>query len=558
MPKIAVPAYFWPGGYWDNLISAAGPVKIAVVNIDSGPGWAKEPAFAATFDRARAAGVELVGYTYTSYGRRPSADVLADAKKYRDWYGITSVFLDETPEQCGSLAYYDNIYKTLHPFGGRVIINPGQSVDECYVSTADTIVNFEGHVNDYLGWNPASWVQRYPSNKFWHIVYAAQTPNLTPALNKAREANSGYLYLTDDIMPNPFDRLPDNVMWAPVVSAANDQTTGSSVVVQSTSPSSTTRPPVAIVTAPPTTRLGVRSSATLPHSDSVNTTIVHRNVGTDNEDAKIAHIEGSEATDPTIATAGPSVPSEDAVPQITSPSGAPTTSPAADSTSTSASIASQAPSIAPSIAPSSSSSSVPTSAPTSVPPATEKIQPIVASNVPATQPSFPASSAPGSSPVPSPPVAEPVAPAPVATIPPTTVPAIPAPTTSSPLVSTPTTPTTIAAIIVVAGPDSALALPTATTPSTPSTAPSTGPSESAPAVDATVPGATATGSSSKATPNAALGSPRATPTTLPSVAPVSAAPRAKDAATSQPPKQRSARAAALRNRKANRTLKSQR
>ncbi len=446
MPKIAVPAYFWPGGYWDNLISAAGPVKIAVVNIDSGPGWAKEPAFAATFDRARAAGIELIGYTYTSYGRRPSGDVLADAKKYRDWYGITSVFLDETPEQCGSLPYYDNLYKTLHPFNGRVIINPGQNVEECYVGVADTIVNFEGHVTDYLSWNAASWVQQYPTSKFWHIVYAAQTSNLTPALNKARENHSGYIYLTDDIMPNPFDRLPDAVMWRPVVSAAND---GSGLPSSSVATSSsTTRPAAVVITGPPTTRLGVRSSATLPHSDSVNTTIVHRGVGTDNEDAKIAHIDDSNASDPnasaaseatTEATSEPTSPtvSVSTAPKLTEVASTPsTTEPTSSSSATSSTT---------------TSISVPSTATEST-----RNEPIV---------------------VPAPTIAITTAP-PITAAPSTTA---PTPPTTAPPTTTPPTTTPSVAIVIVAGPSSAAALQPAPTSS--SAPPADGPATSTTTTD---------------------------------------------------------------------------
>jgi hypothetical protein len=72
--RALVPAYFDPGGnglqYWDGLLAAAGSVPVTVVvNPKDGPGDAPDPNYTGVIARAGAAGVQVVGYVATDYGR---------------------------------------------------------------------------------------------------------------------------------------------------------------------------------------------------------------------------------------------------------------------------------------------------------------------------------------------------------------------------------------------------------------------------------------------------------------------------------------------------------
>ena len=40
----------------------------------------------------------MLGYVATTFGARPAADVEADAARYRDWYGVDGIFLDEVAD----------------------------------------------------------------------------------------------------------------------------------------------------------------------------------------------------------------------------------------------------------------------------------------------------------------------------------------------------------------------------------------------------------------------------------------------------------------------------
>src|SRR5262245_60889383 len=73
--RLWVPAYYYPFGpgllEWDRLIASAKAVPIvAIVNPASGPGDRVDTHFAAIIPRARRAGVTIVGYITTQYGRK--------------------------------------------------------------------------------------------------------------------------------------------------------------------------------------------------------------------------------------------------------------------------------------------------------------------------------------------------------------------------------------------------------------------------------------------------------------------------------------------------------
>ncbi len=92
-------------------------------------------------------------------------------------------------------------------------INLGIQTNQCYLQAqaADVFVNFEGsyatYVNAY-GSNPA-WVDSAPASRFWHLVYA--TPDsaaMRHAICLSKQRNAGYVYVTNDVLPNPWDTLP--------------------------------------------------------------------------------------------------------------------------------------------------------------------------------------------------------------------------------------------------------------------------------------------------------------------------------------------------------------
>jgi hypothetical protein len=143
------------------------------------------------------------------------AQVTADIDKYKTWYGIDGIFVDEMantgPAQ--RLDYYKSIYnhvKEVDP-EWEVMGNPGTHTIEQYAAwpTADRFMVFENVGSAYPDYEPSAWNADYASDKFVHLVHTeASVENMAAFLELAVERNTGGIYVTDDVMNNPWDTLP--------------------------------------------------------------------------------------------------------------------------------------------------------------------------------------------------------------------------------------------------------------------------------------------------------------------------------------------------------------
>jgi hypothetical protein len=215
---LAVPAYFYPGSTWATAVGSAPQTALMIMNPNSGPGTVKDANYAKAVASAQAAGVKVLGYVATSYGRRTSVELANDIKAYKEWYGVDGIFLDEVRSDAAALNYYKTLVNYIRATkGGFVMLNPGVVPAEGYVKLADTTIVFEDSYADYLRWVPPSWMYKYPAGKLTHLVYsAADTTQLTNAINLSRNRNAGMIYITNDVLANPWDTLP--TYWAKEVS----------------------------------------------------------------------------------------------------------------------------------------------------------------------------------------------------------------------------------------------------------------------------------------------------------------------------------------------------
>jgi hypothetical protein len=207
---IAVPAYFYPGSLWTAAIGAAPRTTLMIMNPNSGPSTIKDANYASAVAKAQAAGVKVLGYVATNYGNRPVVDVKNEINAYKSWYGVDGIFLDEVHYDAAYLPYYKTLATYIRAAkGGFVMLNPGMVPAEGYVKLADTTVVFEDSYADYVGWVPPSWMYKYPAGKLTHLVYkAADATQLTNAINLSRSRNAGMIYITNDVLNNPWDTLP--------------------------------------------------------------------------------------------------------------------------------------------------------------------------------------------------------------------------------------------------------------------------------------------------------------------------------------------------------------
>lgn len=253
---LAVPAYFNPSdaagaGFWTQIDRAGSQVGIAVANPSNGPGTAADSGYASAVHGASAAGVKVLGYVDTGYfgttGRTTrggqtsvaawTAQINADVANWYAWYGssgLAGIFFDDALGDCGSGNAHVNLYtginsttKQAHP-GAFTVDNPGSPAESCYASAADVLVMFENTYSAYTAWAAPAWELSYgDSGKFWHLVY--DTPaqsDMDNAVALSKQRNAGYLYVTADNLPNPWDTLPTGTYWSDELAKAGSAGSG--------------------------------------------------------------------------------------------------------------------------------------------------------------------------------------------------------------------------------------------------------------------------------------------------------------------------------------------
>ncbi len=170
----------------------------------------------------------MLGYVYTCYGgtscvsglppSRTTADVLADARRYTDWYSVDGIFLDEMSNQLAALPFYQTVAQGLRAArpGGLIVGNPGTSAPIEYLGVADTLVTLENGSGTYAGAASEPWMATAAAQRQASLFYNVASADAMRALvGEAKARNIGYVYVTDDrhvpgapSAPNPWDRLP--------------------------------------------------------------------------------------------------------------------------------------------------------------------------------------------------------------------------------------------------------------------------------------------------------------------------------------------------------------
>jgi hypothetical protein len=222
---ILVPAYFDPtpgSSGWDQLAAAARRVPvIAIMNPNDGPGTHRDPSYVAAVGEVRAAGGEVIGYVHTSYGQRPLDQVRSEIKEYRRWYHVDGIFVDEMSSNPAKkdLRYYRQLDHFVHHVlpHSLVVGNPGVNAPQVYAQVADKLVLFEDGAG-YDTYAPPPWQAVLPASQFANIAYsipsvAAMQSDVTLAVSR----HTGWVYVTDAGLPNPYLNLP--TYWTDLVAA---------------------------------------------------------------------------------------------------------------------------------------------------------------------------------------------------------------------------------------------------------------------------------------------------------------------------------------------------
>jgi hypothetical protein len=148
--------------------------------------------------------------------------VKADMLRWHQMYPLDGFFVDEMSNvpNTALFDYYAGLTayaRSLKP-QYEVIANPGTNTEEAYRirNTADVFTIFEG--DNYANFTPSTWTQKYPAFQFAHLLYGIAGADLMRTnLDLAVNRRAGFIYVTDDVLPNPWDRLPS--YWADEVAA---------------------------------------------------------------------------------------------------------------------------------------------------------------------------------------------------------------------------------------------------------------------------------------------------------------------------------------------------
>jgi hypothetical protein len=180
---------------------------VAIVNPNNGPGASVVSSYTTGIANLKAAGITVIGYVATGYATgRPEAAVQADISSWKSFYpAVTGIFFDEMSNQAGDVAFYQRQDSFARADGFTYTVgNPGTDTIASYVGVVNTILVYESSGLTTL----PTWYAGYPASNFGVIPYnvASLDTNATNYIS-TNKAHIGFIYLTDDNLPNPWDTL---------------------------------------------------------------------------------------------------------------------------------------------------------------------------------------------------------------------------------------------------------------------------------------------------------------------------------------------------------------
>jgi hypothetical protein len=208
-PARLVPMYGDVPRMWRNLTAARPRATTAIANLGNGPGRKRVPEMAALFAKARAAGIRVVGYVYTSYGKRSLRTVKREVDRWERWYPVDGIFVDNlTSARTGNLSYYRRLSAHIKTWPANFIVMNGWATVE-YMPLLDVIIPFEGPLATFKTFRMPVWAGSFDASRFANIVYGVRSANaMRSVFDAAAQRNLGMLYVTDRPGPHPYFKLP--------------------------------------------------------------------------------------------------------------------------------------------------------------------------------------------------------------------------------------------------------------------------------------------------------------------------------------------------------------
>ena len=220
-----VPAYQYPtlGTMWADCARASSRVPlVAILDPANGPGSGVDPNYTSAVASVRAAGGRVIGYLDVASAGIPLDSVLTLVDRYRAWYVLDGVFLDRMASDSNPahVAWHTALRDSIRARepAWLVVGSPGTNTLPEYLSGADILCIFESDGATYFNWEPNAWVRDYPPSRWLHLVYSVSTADsMQRAVARAATLGAGWVYVTDDRLPNPWDAPP--TYWEGLITA---------------------------------------------------------------------------------------------------------------------------------------------------------------------------------------------------------------------------------------------------------------------------------------------------------------------------------------------------
>lgn len=208
---IMYPLFGLPGQTWDDMISyrKAHPSLpwIAVINPQNGPGGPNY-VFETYVEKMKDANIQVLGYVSTYWSAAPLETVKADIDKYKEYFNVDGIFLDEMSNKPEDVEHYREITAYAKSVGMKYVVgNTGTDASPDYLGVVDNIVISEGYGEPTLS-RLAGWHVPHGRENFSYMAYNRNT--VDPQYIATSTYFASYIYVTDDYLPNPYDKLPSH------------------------------------------------------------------------------------------------------------------------------------------------------------------------------------------------------------------------------------------------------------------------------------------------------------------------------------------------------------
>src|SRR5256712_4069079 len=185
---------------------------VAKVNPSNGPGTAPDATHLNGFNKLKAAGITVLGYVSTGYARDPNKSIAISEGKidaYKNWYNLDGIFFDEMSNNAADAPYYSTVSNYAKNVDGMkmTVCNPGTSIPQSDVGVCDTFEIYESAgLASISTLQSRTFYPNYDKHSFYMLAHTTNSITQTDVTDRIPYV--GYMYITNDVEPNPYDTIP--------------------------------------------------------------------------------------------------------------------------------------------------------------------------------------------------------------------------------------------------------------------------------------------------------------------------------------------------------------